>query len=98
MTTLQLNQKLFNELSAIVGDEEKMRQAISVLHLIAIGKAGRARLHAVQGRGENGNMTDEQWAAYFAGRPDVNMPEETDTRRFVQSAKGRTLKQMREWL
>ena len=37
MDTLQLNKRLFDELSVIMGNENKMRRAIKVLHRIAIG-------------------------------------------------------------
>ena len=37
MDTLQLNKRLFDELSVIMGNENKMRRAIKALHRIAIG-------------------------------------------------------------
>lgn len=98
MTTLQLNQKLLGELTAIVGDEDKMRQAIRVLHIIAIGKNNKSQDYKVSSRSSDYNVSDEEWDNYFASKPLVDLPSETDTDNFVKKAKGRTIKQMKQWL
>lgn len=97
MTTLQLNKKLFSELSAIADDEAKIRQAIAVLHLIAANKSPRLS-YSVINRNEEEKMTDDQWEKYFANKPAVALPKDTDTRRFVKASKGRAIKQMKQWL
>lgn len=97
MTALQLNKRLFSELSAIADDEAKMRQAVAVLHLIAIGKPPLSHCSVVE-QNQKDKMTDAQWETYFADKPAVSLPEETDTKRFVNGAKGRTIKQMKQWL
>lgn len=43
-------------------------------------------------------MTDDQWEKYFANKPAVALPKDTDTRRFVKVSKGRAIKQMKQWL
>lgn len=98
MTTLQLNQKLLGELSTIVGDEEKMRQAIRVLHIIAVGNNDISPDYTVAGRSSDHNISDNDWDKYFANKPLVDLPSDTDTESFVRKAKGRTIKQMKQWL
>lgn len=43
-------------------------------------------------------MTDDQWKKYFANKPAVALPKDTDTRSFVKASKGRAIKQMKQWL
>ena len=98
MTTLQLNQKLLGELTAIVGDEDKMRQAIRVLHIIATSPAKSAKKHLTARKGTEEVMDDNQWNKYFADKPAIDLPTDTNTEQFVNSAKGRVIKQVKPWL
>lgn len=98
MTTLQLNQKLFGELAAIVGDEDKMQRAIHVLHIIATSPSRLNKKHLSARSKTEDMMNDEQWDRYFADKPARELPADTDTERFVNHAKGRVIKQVKPWL
>lgn len=98
MTTLQLNQKLLGELTVIVGDEDKMRQAIRVLHIIATSPTKVSRKHLTAKRETEDDMDDERWKEYFADKPAIDLPSDTNTEHFVNKAKGRAIKQVRQWL
>ncbi|EGN56075.1 hypothetical protein PRBRB14_04510 [Hallella multisaccharivorax DSM 17128] len=102
MTTLQLNQQLFHELSIISQDENKLKEAIAALKNIALGILPATNQSpnksVVQKNSQTATMTDDQWAAYFSNTPAVDMPSDTETEEFVKKGKGRTIKQIEPWL
>lgn len=102
MTTLQLNQQLFQELAIISQDETKLREAIAALRKIALGiipstsrSTNKKVLHK---QNQTESMTDAQWAAYFSDKPAVDFPSNTETDEFVKRGKGRIIKQIGPWL
>lgn len=98
MTTLQLNQELFKELTVISSDEDKLRQAISALRTIALGiRHGTDKKKVIVTHNSLEDKTTD-WDKYFANTPVVDFPKETETLTFTKAAKGRTIKQMKEWL
>jgi hypothetical protein len=102
MTTLQLNQQLFQELAIISKDEDKLKEAISALKKIALGimpsNSQSHDKHVAHRRDLTESVSDEEWKNYFADKPAVDLPYDTKTQNFVEKGKGRIIKQIEPWL
>jgi len=102
MTTLQLNQQLFQELAIISKDEDKLKEAISALKRIALGVMPSKTLshdkHVVHKQNPSDSISDGDWATYFEKKPAVDLPDDTKTQEFVEKGKGRIIKQIEPWL
>jgi hypothetical protein len=102
MTTLQLNQQLFQELAIISKDEDKLKEAIAALKRIALGimpsKKQSYEKHVANRLNHSEAISDEEWATYFEDKPVVDLPHDTKTQEFVEKGKGRIIKQIEPWL